>query len=63
MTKRDENGEHPEERAETAHEKVLREIRDAKPRDAQSPEESPRWGEAGDAITPNTEAQERTQED
>ncbi|GEC02568.1 hypothetical protein SSP24_02230 [Streptomyces spinoverrucosus] len=68
MTKSDQNGKHPEdknpeEHAETAREKVLREIRDAKPRDAQSPEESGHRGEAGDAITPNTEAQEQSQGD
>ncbi|MBX9392195.1 hypothetical protein K4749_00930 [Streptomyces sp. TRM72054] len=63
MSKSDQNGKHPEEHAETAREKVLREIRDAKPRAAQSPEESGHGGEAGDAITPNTEAQEQSQGD
>ncbi|MGW8063810.1 hypothetical protein ACVV2G_16425 [Streptomyces ziwulingensis] len=50
------NGDHAHEQPETAVEEVLREIRDARPRDAES-DARPRRGEAGDATSPNTGAQ------
>ena len=51
----------PEERPETAREEVLREIRDAERRTREDEEERRDRGEAGDAITPNTQAQEESQ--
>ncbi|MBG0850687.1 hypothetical protein I2W78_02155 [Streptomyces spinoverrucosus] len=63
MTKHSENGKHPEEHAETAREQVLREIRDAEPRKAESPDDRRHQGEAGDAITPDTDAQEESSGD
>ncbi|AKZ59815.1 hypothetical protein SAM23877_6770 [Streptomyces ambofaciens ATCC 23877] len=50
------NRDHAHEQPETAVEEVLREIRDGRPRDAESDDE-PRRGEAGDATSPNTAAQ------
>jgi hypothetical protein len=41
---------------ETAIEEVLREIEEARPRDAEA-DDAPRRGEAGDATSPNTGAQ------
>ncbi|MFE9175926.1 hypothetical protein ACFYN5_06695 [Streptomyces sp. NPDC007126] len=51
------NGEHDHKQPETAVEEVLREIEEARPRDAESDEGEHR-GEAGDATSPNTGAQE-----
>ncbi|PZT71209.1 hypothetical protein DN402_03335 [Streptomyces sp. SW4] len=45
---------------ETAIDEVLREIRESRPRDAESDEPDPRWGEAGDATSPNVGAQEQS---
>ncbi|MEU1050519.1 hypothetical protein ABZ400_36060 [Streptomyces sp. NPDC005897] len=50
------NGEHDHQQPETAIEEVLREIEEARPRDAES-DEGGRRGEAGDATSPNTGAQ------
>ncbi|WP_399893777.1 hypothetical protein ACGH7X_36075 [Streptomyces sp. BBFR51] len=49
-------GDRDHQRPETAVEEVLREIEEAKPRDAES-EEGEHRGEAGDATSPNTGAQ------
>ncbi|CAM5639586.1 putative protein OS=Streptomyces tendae OX=1932 GN=GUR47_04650 PE=4 SV=1 [Streptomyces tendae] len=51
------NGEHDHKQPETAIEEVLREIEETRPRDAESDEGEHR-GEAGDATSPNTGAQE-----
>ncbi|MER5209815.1 hypothetical protein ABT063_04280 [Streptomyces sp. NPDC002838] len=48
---------------ETALEEVLREIEDAERRTGDSTEQRRRRGEAGEAITPNTDAQEQSRED
>ncbi|KOU03522.1 MULTISPECIES: hypothetical protein [Streptomyces] len=50
------NGEHDDKKPETAVEEVLREIEEARPRDAESGQGAHR-GEAGDATSPNTGAQ------
>jgi hypothetical protein len=50
------NGDSDHKQPETAIEEVLREIEEARPRDAEA-EEGPRRGEAGDATSPNTGAQ------
>jgi hypothetical protein len=50
----------PEERPETAREEVLREIRDAERRTREEDDERGGRGEAGEAITPNTQAQEES---
>ncbi|GGT22733.1 hypothetical protein [Streptomyces chromofuscus] len=63
MTRHSQDGKHPEEHAEMAGEEVLREIRDAERRTEESPEERRHRGEAGEAITPNTGAQEQSQGD
>lgn len=46
---------------ETAAEEVLREFADAEHRTRDSDEQRKRRGEAGDAITPNTRAQEESE--
>ncbi|GHI92935.1 hypothetical protein [Streptomyces olivaceus] len=51
------DGEHQHEQPETAVEEVLREIEEARPRDAES-ERGGRRGEAGDATSPSPGAQE-----
>ncbi|CAL9664336.1 hypothetical protein [Streptomyces sp. enrichment culture] len=51
------DGDHQHRQPETAVEEVLREIEEARPRDAESDEGEHR-GEAGDATSPNTGAQE-----
>ncbi|MFC8867479.1 hypothetical protein ACFUAC_07485 [Streptomyces sp. NPDC057148] len=51
------NGDSDRNEPETAIDEVLREIEEARPRDAES-DEGPRRGEAGDATSPNTGAQE-----
>ncbi|MEU6913244.1 hypothetical protein ACFY78_24050 [Streptomyces olindensis] len=48
---------------ETALEEVLREIEDAEKRTEDSPEQRRHRGEAGEAITPNTRAQEESEGD
>ncbi|MGC9496052.1 hypothetical protein [Streptomyces sp. WG7] len=48
--------ERTHEQPETAIEEVLREIKESRPRDAES-DEARRRGEAGDATSPNTGAQ------
>ncbi len=53
----------PKERPETAIEEVLDEFADAEHRVRESPEERRRRGEAGEAITPNTRAQEESEGD
>ncbi|MEU6356523.1 hypothetical protein ABZ896_45675 [Streptomyces sp. NPDC047072] len=52
-----------EKRPETALEEILHEIEDAETRPEDSPEERRRRGEAADAITPNTRAEEESQGD
>ncbi|MFB9465915.1 hypothetical protein [Streptomyces cinereospinus] len=65
MTEHGDDGKHSDKRpehaehAETAGEEVLREIRDAGHRTEESPEER-RHREAGEAITPDTGAQEHS---
>ncbi|MFB6847446.1 hypothetical protein ACFCXS_21645 [Streptomyces sp. NPDC056373] len=49
--------------AETALEEVLREVEDAENRTGDSAEERRHWGEAGEAITPNTRAQKESEGD
>ncbi|MFE2196003.1 hypothetical protein ACFXAQ_34995 [Streptomyces olivaceus] len=51
------DGEHQHEQPETAVEEVLREIEEARPRDAES-ERGGRRGGGGDATTPKPRAQE-----
>ncbi|MFE1045955.1 hypothetical protein ACFW5S_08865 [Streptomyces olivaceus] len=51
------DGEHQHKQPETAVEEVLREIEEARPRDAES-ERGGLRGEAGDATSPNPDAQE-----
>ncbi|MFG2679832.1 hypothetical protein [Streptomyces sp. NPDC048392] len=50
-------GDHDHKQPETAIEEVLREIEEARPRDAESGQGEHR-GEAGDATSPNTGAQQ-----
>lgn len=52
---------HTEEPAETAFEEVMAEIADAEHRTRDSAGQRRRRGEAGEAITPNTRAQEESQ--
>ncbi|MET9444620.1 hypothetical protein [Streptomyces sp. NPDC006610] len=52
---------HDDDRPETALEEVLHEIRDAGTRSDDSPEDRRHRGEAGEAITPNTDAQEQSE--
>ncbi|MFE6412052.1 hypothetical protein ACFVOR_34555 [Streptomyces sp. NPDC057837] len=56
---RDDSARQPE----TALEEVLREIEDAETRTHDSDGQRRRRGEAGDAITPNTGAQEQSGKD
>ncbi|MFD0318827.1 hypothetical protein [Streptomyces flavalbus] len=53
----------PEDRAETAREEVLREIEKIERRTRDTDEQRAHRGEAGEAITPNVEAQEESQGD
>ncbi|MGV9455515.1 hypothetical protein [Streptomyces sp. NPDC003635] len=48
---------------ETAREEVLKEVADAEQRTRDSAERRRRRGEAADAITPNTRAQEESEGD
>ncbi|MFE1028955.1 hypothetical protein ACFW5I_31045 [Streptomyces sp. NPDC058818] len=50
------NDDRDHKQPETAIEEVLREIEEARPRDAES-DEGPRRGEAGDATSPDPGAQ------
>ncbi|MBT2675996.1 hypothetical protein J7E95_35465 [Streptomyces sp. ISL-14] len=50
-----------EEHPETAFEEVIGEITDAERRTRDSAEQRRRRGEAGDAITPSTRAQEESE--
>ncbi|MBL1104037.1 hypothetical protein JK361_05345 [Streptomyces sp. 5-8] len=52
-------GNDHEDRPETALEEVLREVEEAEKRDA----DETASGEAGDAVTPNTGAQEQARDD
>jgi hypothetical protein len=52
-----------EERPETAFEEVLDEFADAEHRTRESTEQRRRRGEAAEAITPNTRAQEESEGD
>jgi hypothetical protein len=54
-------GKQHEEHPETAFEEVIDEIADAERRTRDSAEQRRRRGEAGDAITPNTRAQEESE--
>ncbi|WP_208897105.1 hypothetical protein [Streptomyces incarnatus] len=55
----EEDAKDRKEQFDTALEEVLREVEEAEKRD----EDKSGGGEAGDAITPNTEAQEQAGED
>ncbi|MGW0812195.1 hypothetical protein ACWD00_02870 [Streptomyces viridiviolaceus] len=48
------------DKPETALEEVLREVEDAETRDPESERDRRHRGEAGDATSPNTEAQEES---
>ncbi|MDQ1021867.1 hypothetical protein [Streptomyces afghaniensis] len=52
-----------DKKPETALEEVLREIEEAEDRTEDSPEQRRHRGEAGEAITPNTRAQEESRGD
>jgi hypothetical protein len=54
---------HPHDRPETALEEVMREIEEAERRAADPQDERRPRGEAGEAITPNTRAQEESRHD
>ncbi|MFI8946286.1 hypothetical protein ACIGO6_07180 [Streptomyces sp. NPDC053750] len=51
------NGDRTDKQPETALEEVLNEIKESRPRDAEA-DEGPHRGEAGDATSPNTGAQQ-----
>ncbi|WP_328350218.1 hypothetical protein OG800_04660 [Streptomyces sp. NBC_00445] len=53
----------PDDQPERAVDEVLREIREAEHRVEDSERRRHRRGEAGEAITPNTQAQEESQGD
>ncbi|MCF2129592.1 hypothetical protein L1I79_24655 [Strepomyces sp. STD 3.1] len=53
-----ESHERDEDRPQSALEEVLREVEDAETRDPESEAERRHRGEAGDATSPNTGAQE-----
>ncbi|MDT0390290.1 hypothetical protein [Streptomyces sp. DSM 41921] len=55
--------DHSGEQHETALEEVLREIEDAETRTQDSAEQRRHRGEAGDATSPNTGAQEQAEGD
>ncbi|MBT2411177.1 hypothetical protein J7I94_11475 [Streptomyces sp. ISL-12] len=57
------NGENGGEKPETALEEVMREIEEAETRDPEAQRERRHRGEAGDAISPNTGAQEQSERD
>ncbi|MQY34166.1 hypothetical protein SRB17_21320 [Streptomyces sp. RB17] len=58
MSGEEEDEKDRKEQFDTALEEVLREVEEAEKRD-----EDKAGGEAGDAVTPNTEAQEQAEED
>ncbi|CAL9346791.1 hypothetical protein OOK44_30675 [Streptomyces cellulosae] len=57
MSEHDETPKH----TESAVEEVLREVEEAERRTEESDEDRRHQGEAGEAITPNTQAQEESQ--
>lgn len=57
------NGDHAHKEPETAFEEVMREVEDAETRSPDDAEERRHRGEAGEAVTPNTRAQEESQGD
>ncbi|MFI6034944.1 hypothetical protein ACIBBD_12420 [Streptomyces sp. NPDC051315] len=57
------DAKHPEDRPGTALEEVLREIEEAERRTDAPRDERRHDGEAGEAITPNTHAQEQSKGD
>jgi hypothetical protein len=59
----DQDRNHSAEQPETALEEALREIEDAETRTQDSAEQRRHRGEAGDATTPNTGAQEQAEGD
>ncbi|MFJ4974858.1 hypothetical protein ACIP6X_05865 [Streptomyces coeruleorubidus] len=59
----DKNQDSSDKQPETALEEVLREIEDAENRTQDSGEQRRHRGEAGEAITPNTRAQEESHGD
>ncbi|MFH8496567.1 hypothetical protein [Streptomyces coeruleorubidus] len=59
----DKNHDSSDKQPETALEEVLREIEDAENRTHDSAEQRRRRGEAGEAITPNTRAQDESHGD
>ncbi|MER7406970.1 hypothetical protein ABT373_31970 [Streptomyces sp. NPDC000070] len=59
----DKNHDGSDRKPETALEEVLREIEDTEKRTQDSPEQRRHRGEAGEAITPNTRAQEESEGD
>ncbi len=59
----DKNHDRSDNMPETAREEVLREIEDAENRTQDSTEQRRHRGEAGEAITPNTGAQEESHGD
>ncbi|MDQ1050576.1 hypothetical protein [Streptomyces sp. V4I2] len=61
--KNDRNSGRTEARPETALEEVLREVEDAETRTRDSAEQRRHRGEASEAITPNTRAQEESEGD
>ncbi|MFJ8543962.1 hypothetical protein ACIRFH_18415 [Streptomyces sp. NPDC093586] len=54
------DGDRDHQQPETAIEEVMREIEEAETRDPESAEERRHRGEAGDATSPNLEAQEES---
>ncbi|MEV5911284.1 hypothetical protein ACWEGX_31635 [Streptomyces chartreusis] len=63
MTKHSKEDEGSRQHVDSAGDEVLREIRNAEHRAEGSPEERRHRGEAADAITPNTDAQEQSEGD
>jgi hypothetical protein len=59
----DKNHDSSDKHPETALEEVLREIEDAENRTQDSAEQRRHRGEAGEAITPNTRAEEESHGD
>jgi hypothetical protein len=59
----DKNHDSSDKQPETALEEVLREIEDAENRTQDSAEQRRHRGEAGEAITPNTRAEEESHGD
>ncbi|MFH9060783.1 hypothetical protein ACH4GM_06085 [Streptomyces coeruleorubidus] len=59
----DKNHDSSDKQPETALEEVLREIEDAENRTHDSAEQRHHRGEAGEAITPNTRAQDESHGD